>query len=149
MPLSCCYVRTVLFFPFVICWGFCSKKLCTPDPYNTLEVSQRKSCCFALVFCFHCFSFGYVIGFYITTPSEYDSAVLHRHAKKQTKKKKHRFSKVWPLFLFVSLPLYLSEQVRVCCSSTNRHSSPLIYLSCRFISSSRRPDWGARTEPPG
>lgn len=38
----------------------------------------------------------------------------------------------------------LSEQVRVCCSSTNRPSSPLIYLSCRFISSSRRPDWRAK-----
>lgn len=44
---------------------------------------------------------------------------------------------------------FTSKQVHICSSSTNRHSSPLIYLSCRFISSSRGPDCGSRTEPPG
>lgn len=48
MPLSCCYVRIVVFFP-LICWGFCSKKLCTPEPYYKLEVSW-KELLFALVF---------------------------------------------------------------------------------------------------
>lgn len=55
---------------------------------------------------------------------------------------KHRFSK--GLTLDSAASFCLSEQVRVCCSSTNRPSSPLIYLSCRFISSSRRRDWRAK-----
>ena len=61
------------FFP-LICWGFCSQKLCTPDPYYKLEVS-RKELLFALVFCFHCS----LLGMWLVlqrTPPEYYSALL-------------------------------------------------------------------------
>lgn len=88
-----------LFFP-LICWGFCSKKLCTPEPYYKLEVSQKKSCCLPsllLSFCFHCFLLSCVVGLH-TTPSEFYSALCETQ--------KRRFSQVWPLKSTVSLPLY-------------------------------------------
>lgn len=91
MPLSCCYVRIVLFFP-LICWGFCSQKLCTPEPYYKLEVSRKKSCCLLFFFfLFPLFSFGRVVGLR-TNPSEHYSALLWNTET-------HRFSKIWPLIL--------------------------------------------------
>lgn len=50
MACHCHAAMSGLFFSFpLICWGFCSKKLCTPEPYYKLEVS-RKELLFALVF---------------------------------------------------------------------------------------------------
>lgn len=67
-------------FP-LICWSFCSKKLCTPEPSYKLEVSPKEllsalvSFCFVFCLFFPIFSFGYVVGLH-TTPSEYYSAPL-------------------------------------------------------------------------
>lgn len=86
------------FFP-LICWGFCSKKLCTPEPYYKLEVS-RKELLFALFYVclFPLFSFGNVVGLH-TTSSEYYSALFLWNAKPQVVKGVTHDSTV-------SLPLY-------------------------------------------
>lgn len=67
MRLSCSNVRIVIFSP-LICWGFCSKKLCTTEPYYKLEVSQKEPL-FALLFCFYCSPLG--CGWFKHPPSEF------------------------------------------------------------------------------
>lgn len=54
MQVSCCNVRTVLFVP-LICWGFCSKKICTPEPYYKLEVSWKRAAVWVFFFCLFVF----------------------------------------------------------------------------------------------
>lgn len=144
MPLSCYYVRIVVFFP-LICWGFGSKTLCTPEPYYNLEVSL-KELLFALAFFYVSAVLFWVCGWFYVQP-HLSITVLLSSEKQITGSQ--RSSKGLTFNSTASLPLWTIWTGSVCRSGTNRHSSPLIYLSCRFISSSRRPDWGARTEPPG
>lgn len=86
---DCCFL-----YP-LICWGFCSKKLCTPEPYYKLEVSQ-KELLFALVL-FPLF-FWVCAGLH-ATQSEYCSPPLQWNTKTQVLKGR-------TLDSTVSVPLY-------------------------------------------
>lgn len=92
MPLSCLLCQDCSFFP-LICWGFCSKNLCTPEPYYKLEVSPKRAAVCS-VFLFPLFSF-WVCGWSVYIQPHLRITVLFSSWNTQ----KHRFSKVWPLIL--------------------------------------------------
>lgn len=134
-------------FP-LICWGFCSKKLCTPEPYDKLEVSQKRVAVCSLCSCFCCFHCSPLGRGWITYSPVWLYFFFFFFLRLSSLKNKTQVLKGVSLDSTVSLPLYYLNRCTFA-AATLTGTPPRWFISCRFISSSRRPDWGARTEPQG
>lgn len=137
-------------FP-LICWGFCSKKLCTPEPYDKLEVSQKELlfALFALAFVVSTVLLWVVGGLHTAQSDDWFIYFFYFFFKGcLLLKTKTQVLKGVSLDSTVSLPLYYLNRCTFV-AATLTGTPPRWFISCRFISSSRRPDWGARTEPQG
>lgn len=87
----------LFFFSSLICWGFCSKKLCTPEPYYKLEVSRKWAA--GLLLFFVSTVLFWVCGWFTNNPYGVLHALLLWNAKTQV-------LKGLTLDSAVSLPLY-------------------------------------------
>lgn len=151
--IACQCHAAIVFFRLI--WGFCSQTL---YPWSVLQIrgEQIKSCwwLFVIIIIF-VFIWGeetsflptfFFLGFFFLSAW---LVYIQPHLNITGLVSPETHSKRSGTWFWLPTATFTSKQVHICSSSTNRHSSPLIYLSCRFISSSRGPDCGSRTEPPG